>query len=487
MNGGSAFPAAEELEEKAAPCDPEEEDADTEEEEEQEEEAQPSPFVDDPVREYLIEMRKYRLLTREGEAAHAKVLTESSARLRSLVLGTRHAQEQALDLLERVSRQEMPLEEAIDVDLQTKGARKAYFCRLASGVDALRKGLDKACRVFKAIGSGGTTGDERAWKGLQRQIQKNALLAQGLGIKITYILRWKVDLLKVAHSVPAILRNFSAREDLVAHSVLSEVASVAFDGFHGFLERAREIEQEFQRYAESKAALATGNLRLVVSIARRFQGRGLSLLDLIQEGNVGLMRATEKFDYRRGNKFSTYATWWIRQAITRGIADKSRAVRLPVYATEILASIAQKQRELLMKNGTPPTLVDLAAKVRMSPADVEKIFAATQPLRSLSQPMGTSEESTIGDLIQDKSSPVVDEMPVSSVRMRIQEVLGGLSEREREVIECRFGIGRDSSETLQDIARRWSVSRERVRQIEIKAMKKMRHPFRAERLRDLVN
>ena len=265
---------------------------------------------------------------------------------------------------------------------------------------------------------------------------------------------------------------------------LKEIGKVPLLSAEEEIELAKRMELGDQ---EAKKRLAEANLRLVVSIAKRYVGRGMLFLDLIQEGNLGLIKAVEKFDYRKGYKFSTYATWWIRQAITRAIADQARTIRIPVHMVETINKLIRVSRQLLQELGREPTPEEIAAEMNMPVERVREILKISQEPVSLETPIGEEEDSHLGDFIQDYNVPVpADAAAFTLLKEQLEEVLGTLTEREQKVLTLRFGLEDGRARTLEEVGKEFNVTRERIRQIEAKALRKLRHPSRSRKLKDYL-
>ncbi len=266
---------------------------------------------------------------------------------------------------------------------------------------------------------------------------------------------------------------------------LKEIGKVPLLSAEEEIELAKRMELGDQ---ESKKRLAEANLRLVVSIAKRYVGRGMLFLDLIQEGNLGLIKAVEKFDYRKGYKFSTYATWWIRQAITRAIADQARTIRIPVHMVETINKLIRVSRQLLQELGREPSPEEIAEEMNMPVDRVREILKISQEPVSLETPIGEEEDSHLGDFIQDDNVPVpADAAAFTLLKEQLVEVLGTLTEREQKVLRLRFGLDDGRARTLEEVGREFNVTRERIRQIEAKALRKLRHPSRSRKLKDYLD
>ena len=283
-------------------------------------------------------------------------------------------------------------------------------------------------------------------------------------------------------------RDYVEEDIAMMRQELSGLSELVLETPKQLDKRLRSVEAVYAQYEEAKRQLSGGNLRLVVSIAKKYRNRGLSFLDIIQEGNTGLMRAVDKYEYRRGYKFSTYATWWIRQAITRAIADHARTIRIPVHMIETMSKLRTISKNLLQKLGREPTIEEIATKAEMSVSEARRVMKISKHPFSLDRPIGESEDSYFGDFIEDETV----ESPVQSatqemLKDRIDHVLKTLTYREREIIKLRYGIGDGYTYTLEEVGRIFKVTRERVRQVEAKAIRKLQHPVRSRKLEGFLD
>ena len=293
----------------------------------------------------------------------------------------------------------------------------------------------------------------------------------------------EIDVEKIDLSIP----EGVSIEDPV-RMYLKEIGKVPLLTAEEEIELSKQMEMGGEIGKKAQQRLAEANLRLVVSIAKRYVGRGMLFLDLIQEGNLGLIKAVEKYDYRKGFKFSTYATWWIRQAITRAIADQARTIRIPVHMVETINKLIRVSRQLLQELGREPTPEEIADEMNMSVERVREILKISQEPVSLETPIGEEEDSHLGDFIQDDNVPVpADAAAFTLLKEQLVEVLGTLTEREQKVLRLRFGLDDGRARTLEEVAKEFNVTRERIRQIEAKALRKLRHPSRSRKLKDYLD
>ena len=281
--------------------------------------------------------------------------------------------------------------------------------------------------------------------------------------------------------------RYDPEDVFVMREELSGLRNLVLEEPQALAKRVRDIEKVFDEYEQAKRDLSGGNLRLVVSIAKKYRNRGLPFLDIIQEGNTGLMRAVDKYEYKRGYKFSTYATWWIRQAITRAIADHARTIRVPVHMIETMSKLRNIQKVLLQELGREPTVEEVAIKAKMPIEETRRVMKISRHPISLDRPVGESEDSQFGDFIEDERQESPSDSATSEMlRSRIADVLRTLTYREREILKLRYGIGDGYTYTLEEVGRIFKVTRERVRQVESKAIRKLQHPVRRQRLSNFL-
>jgi len=440
--------------------------------------------IDDPVRLYLLQMGGNPLLTRATEVSSAQQIELWRRKFRHTMLANDFILAGAMNLLERVKAGTVRLDRTIEVAVTNTKEKARFLKRLGPNLATLRLIEQEKSRLFRIAMSRRVPLEQRraAWRRLVRQRNKAVRLVEEMHLRIQRL----TPLLKQ-------LREIGGRiEDL--RGQLGEPASAGLDrellqrehrrlllstreSRRTLTRRLGTLDDLQQRYDAAKRELAAGNLRLVVSIAKRYRHRGLSFLDLIQEGNSGLMRAVDKFEHARGFKFSTYATWWIRQAITRAIADQSRTIRVPVHMVDMITKLRNASRLFVQRHGRDPNIEEMAELTGLSIEDAHCIWRMSRHPVSLDQPLGESDDGAVGEFVSDqRQEDPLQEVNQDALKSVIGRALDGLSYREREIIRLRFGLADGYSYTLEEVGSLFDVTRERVRQIEAKAVEKLREP-----------
>lgn len=454
-------------------------------------------LTNDPIRLYLSQMSEIPLLTRDQEISLAKKIEINRKRFRKAVLSSDYAMRQTVEILKKVHLGQLPFDRTIKVSLTENLTKEQITARMPHNLKTLDRLLEQNRQAFNEIIRKSTQPQRKQQLIRQyvRRRNKCLMLVEELSLRSRRVQPLMRQLEQFAERMETIQRRLKAiAEQSFSHiereklqREYRQLIMLTHESPRVLRQRCAEFRKYYKSYENVKRELSSGNLRLVVSIAKKYRNRGLSFLDLIQEGNTGLMRAVDKYEYRRGFKFSTYATWWIRQAITRAIADQARTIRIPVHMIDVLSRLRHIQKRLLQTLKREPSVEEVAAQIDLPIEEVRRVLDIGRHPVSLDRPVGEGEDNSFGEFIEDSSS----DNPVKNatnglLREKIDSLLKTLTYREREIVRLRYGLTDGYSYTLEEVGRIFKVTRERVRQIEAKAVAKLQNPMRSQHLESFL-